>query len=96
MGISILTLTQVWKALSPICRKNALSVYIFRLGNQAELDSVLEEVSAVHPRGKKGALELYRIATQEPHGFPYCDLTATDPDKVFHANWEPLSVRSVQ
>ena len=51
VGISILTLMQVWKALSPICRKNALSVYIFRLRDQAELDSVLEEVSAVHPRG---------------------------------------------
>ena len=53
---------------------------------------MLEEVSAVHPRGKKGALELYRRAIAEPHGFLYCDLTASDPDKVFHSKWEPLSV----
>jgi Poxvirus A32 protein. len=51
IGISVLTLTQVWVALSPVCRKNALSAFIFKLRNQKELCSVLEEVSAVHPRG---------------------------------------------
>lgn len=91
IGISVLTLTQVWKALCPTCCKNALSVYIFKLRNQAELDSVLEEVSAV-AGGKKRALELYRRAIAEPHGFLYCNLTSSDPDKVFHSKWEPMSV----
>ena len=54
---------------------------------------MLEAVSAV-AGGKKRALELYRRAIAEPHGFLYCDLTASDPDKVFHANWEPMAVSS--
>ena len=82
-SISTLVSTQVWRALAPECRKQATAVYCFRLRNQADLDGLVEELAAVHPKGKKGILELYRRATSEQFGFLYCDLMQRDPDLMF-------------
>ena len=73
----------MWITLAPECRKQATAVYCLRLRNQADLDGLVEELAAVHPKGKKGILELYRRATSEQFGFPYGDLMQRDPDLMF-------------
>ena len=65
--ISSITSTQVFTALSPIIRKNATELYIYRLRNYRDLESLLEELSALFD--KKTLLELYNIATGEPHTY---------------------------
>ena len=92
-ALSVVTATQVWKALASECRKQATAPYIFKLRNYADLDGLAEELGAVHPDGKKGVLSLYRRAVAEPYGFLYCDLLAKDPNKIFHnKDFEPMEL----
>jgi hypothetical protein len=72
--VSSITSTQVFNALSPIIRKNATELYIYRLRNYRDLESLIEELSALYD--KKTLLELYNKATSEPHSFWYINLMA--------------------
>ena len=74
--ISTITATQVFKAISPIVRKNITDLYIYRLRNQADLDAIIEEVSAVYD--KKTLYKLCKMATDEAYGFLYIKLTSRD------------------
>ena len=67
--ISTITATQVYKAISLIVRTNMTDLYIYRLRNQADLDAIVEEVSAVYD--KKTILKMYQFATAEPYSFLY-------------------------
>jgi hypothetical protein len=69
--------TQKFRAISPIIRVNATGICCFRFRSMAELEAVVEENSALLPGGKKGLLELYHRATQEPYSFLYIKATAT-------------------
>ena len=51
IGISTITSVQSYKLLNPICRKNDTQMYIFRLRNRSDLESILDELSAIY--GKK-------------------------------------------
>ena len=62
--ISTITATQVFKAISPNVRKHITDLYIYRLRHQADLDAIIEEVSAIYD--KKTLYQLYRMATYEP------------------------------
>ena len=84
--ISTITATQVFKAISPIVRKNITGLYIYRLRNQADLDGVLDETSAVYD--KKTLYKLYRMATDEPYGFLYIKLTARDKHDMFYSKFD--------
>ena len=79
--VSSITSTQVFNALSPIIRKNATEWYIYRLMNYRDLESLIEELSALYD--KKTLLELYNIATGEPHSFWYVNLMAKDKIDMF-------------
>ena len=65
--ISTITATQKFNAIHPIIRVNATELYVYRLRNTKDLDTFIEEVSAV--LNNKSLLELYHIATSEPHSF---------------------------
>ena len=92
-ALSVITATQVWKALAPECRKQATALCIFKLRNAADLDGLAEELGAVHPDGKKGVLALYRQCVAEPYGFLYCDLLAKDANRMFYQkDFEPLAL----
>ena len=80
--ISTITATQVYKAVSPIIRKNITDLYIFRLRNQTDLDGWIEELSAIYD--KKTLLQLYKVATDRPYGFLYVNLTARDKTDMFY------------
>ena len=84
--ISTITATQVFKAISPIVRKNITDLYIYRLRNQADLDAIIEEVSAIYD--KKTLYQLYRMATDEPYSFLYIKLTARDKNDMFYMRFD--------
>jgi len=84
--ISTITATQVFNALSPIIRKNITELYVYRLRNYRDLETVIEELSALYD--KKTLMELYNIATEEPHSFLYINLVAKDKKDLFHMNFD--------
>ena len=84
--ISVITATQVFNALHPIIRKNATDLYIYKLRNYRDLESLLEELSAIAP--KKTLMEMYNLATEEPYSFWYVNLMAKSKDKMFFIRFE--------
>jgi len=83
---STITSTQVYKAISPIVRKNMTQLFIYRLRNQADLLAIIEEVSAVH--NPKVLHELYAVATRDPHSFLYINMMAKSVDDMFFKNFD--------
>ena len=85
-SISTITATQAFTALSTLIRKNATELYIYRLRNYRDLETFIEEVSAIYD--KKTLLELYNTATSEPYSFLYVNLRAKDKDDMFYMNFD--------
>ena len=70
--ISTFITSQSYTQISPVVRKNATQLFIFRLHNQKDLDAILEELSGLYD--KKTLDKIYRVATNDRHGFLYIDL----------------------
>jgi hypothetical protein len=79
--ISTIVATQKFTSLHPIIRVNASELYVFRLRNFQDLETFLNEISALID--KKSLLEMYKLATSEQYSFLYCKLTAKDLNKTF-------------
>ena len=84
--ISVITATQVFDALHPIIRKNASDLYVYKLRNNKDLESLIEELSALAP--KKVLLEMYSLATTEPYSFWYINLMAKKISDMFYIRFE--------
>ena len=84
--ISVVTATQKFNALSPIIRVNATDLYVFRLRNYSDLQTFLDEVSAI--ADKQLILQMYHLATDEPYSFLYVRLTAKNKDDIFMIRFE--------
>ena len=84
--ISVITATQVFNALHPIIRKNATDLYVYKLRNNKDLESLIEELSALAP--KKVLLEMYSLATTEPYSFWYINLMAKKISDMFYIRFE--------
>ena len=84
--ISTITATQVYKVISPIVRKNVTDLIIFKLRNYADLEGIVEEVSAV--ADKKTIHNIYKQATEEPFNFLYVRLTAKNINDMFWINFD--------
>ena len=80
-SISTITATQKFTAISPIIRVNATELFIYRLRNYRDLETFIEEVSAVVD--KKTLLEIYNMATSEPFSFLFVNLRAKDKNNMF-------------
>jgi stress-induced morphogen len=85
-SISTIVSTQKFRAISNIIRVNATELYVFRLRNYADLESFVEEVSAIYP--KKTILEIYNMATDEPYSFLYVNLRAKRKQDTFYIRFE--------
>ena len=85
-SISTITATQAFTALSTLIRKNATELYIYRLRNYRDLETFIEEVSALYP--KKVLLDLYNMATSEPYSFLYGNLRSKDKEDMFYMNFD--------
>ena len=88
-AISTITSTQVYNLISPIIRKNATNLYVFKLRNAKDLEALLEELSALYD--KNTILEIYRAATEGPHDFLYINLTAKKLSDMLYLNFEKIS-----
>ena len=79
--ISTIVATQKFTALHPIIRVNASELFVFRLRNYSDLQTFLDEVSALVD--KKALLEMYNLATDEAFPFLYVRLTEKNKDRMF-------------
>ena len=59
---------------------------MYRLRNDKDLETFIEEVSAVFD--KKALLALYNAATEEPFNFLYVKLTSKTKDDVFYKRFD--------
>ena len=84
--ISTITATQKFNAIHPIIRVNATELYVYRLRNYKDLDTFVEEVSAVYD--KKTLLALYNAATEEPFSFLYVKLTSKSKEDMFYKRFD--------
>ena len=50
--ISIIAATQVYKAVSPIIRKNMTHLCIYRLRNYVDLEALIKEMTAIYDKTK--------------------------------------------
>ena len=89
--ISSITATQKFNAIHPIIRVNATELYVYRLRNTKDLDTFVEEVSAVYD--KKTLLALYNAATEEPFSFLYVKLTAKNKEDMFYKRFSHKLVK---
>ena len=78
--------TQKFNALHPIIRVNASDMFVFRLRNSQDLNTFLEEISALVD--KPTLLEMYKIATKEASSFLYIKLTAKDLNDKFYIEFD--------
>ena len=85
-SISTIATTQAFTALSTLIRKNATELYNYRLRNDGDLETFIEDVSAIY--AKKTLLQLYNAATAEPYSFLYVNLRAKDKDDMFYMNFD--------
>ena len=77
-------LTQKYRALGPEIRTNANALFFFRQRSRFDLEAFLEENSAIIPREQ--LFQMYVKATSRDHGFLYCDLMQSDPEKMFYSS----------
>ena len=69
-SISTIVSTQKFTAVAPIIRVNATFLVVYRLRNAEDLETFLEELSAMLPR--KELIEIYQLATKDPYSFCVC------------------------
>ena len=84
--ISTFIATQNFNALATILRVNADTLYVFRLRNYQDLNTFLDEVSAIVD--KKTLLKMYKTATDENFGFLTVKLTQRDKSKMFMVKFD--------
>ena len=85
-SISTITATQKNTEFSPIVRVNATELFIYRLRNYRDLETFIEEVSAI--TDKKTLLEIYNLATAEPYSFLYVNLRAKKKNEMFYIRFD--------
>jgi hypothetical protein len=65
---------------------NATELYIYRLRNYKDLETFIDEVSAV--TDKKTLMQIYNLATSEPYSFLYVNLRAKKVSEMFHIRFD--------
>ena len=89
LGISTLVSTQKLKAISSAIRANLQFLFVWRLRNYSELESLLEELSAIHD--KKTLLAMYNQAVNQPYNF-WNVILVNRPADMF---WDGMKRRQV-
>ena len=84
--ISTIRPQQKFSAIHPIIRVNATELYVYRLRNYKDLETFIEEVSAVHD--KKSLLALYNAATEEPFSFLHVKLASKTKEDMFYKRFD--------
>jgi hypothetical protein len=84
--ISTVVSSQKVVSVSPLIRVNATCLFVFRLRSMQDLQTFLDECSALV--GKDALLRLYRRATEEAYGFLYVDLAAKTTEEMFYLKFQ--------
>ena len=77
--------TQKYYAINPIIRINATQIYIFKLRNYKDLESIIEELSAIYD--KQTLLKMYNLATDKPYSFLFINLVTHNKKDMFYINF---------
>ena len=80
-GISTIVSTQKYHAIDPVLRTQATFLVVFRLRNGKELQSVVDELSAIYPADV--IKSIYEEATDEPFSFLYVLCARQKQDMFF-------------
>ena len=83
--LSTITPTQVFKAISPIVRKNVTHLFVYRLRNYGDLEGIIEELSAIYD--KKTLLQLYHEAVSEDYSSLYVNLMQKRKERMSGNEW---------
>ena len=83
--ISTIVSTQKFCCIANIIRVNATELFVFRLRNYRDLETFIEEVSALID--KKTLMELYQLATEEAYSFLYVKLNEQKRNDTFMINF---------
>jgi len=92
--ISVITATQVFKAVSPVIRKHITHLLFCRLRNYADLEAIIEEMSAIYD--KKTLLQIYHEAVDEPYSFLYINLMEKRRGRIFMKQFDQYWVPSLK
>ena len=71
-GCDCWLLSQKTRVISRIARTNFTFVLVWRMRNAKELAAIIEELDALVER--RTLMEMYKMATQEKHGFLYVNM----------------------
>ena len=84
LGISTIVSVQKYRSGStpPIIRTQTTDEIVFKLRNAKDLESWIEESSALADRDI--IFEIYKRAISKPYGFLWLKKTAKDPNDIFH------------
>ena len=86
-AVSCILSLQKYSSTAPIIRLNASSLYIFKLKNMTEVNSFLEENSALVD--KKTLYDMYQQAVNDaPYSFFYINMNSKDINKMFYVRFE--------
>ena len=86
-AVSCILSLQKYSSTAPIIRLNASSLYIFKLKNMTEVNSFLDENSALVD--KKTLYEMYQQAINDaPYSFFYINMNSKDTNKMFYIRFE--------
>ena len=79
--ISAITSTPVYKEISPIVRKNMTHLFMYRLRNYGDLESIVEDLGAIYD--KTTLLQIYHEAVADDYSSLYVNLMSKDKRKMF-------------
>ena len=86
LGCSCWLSSQKLTAIATVARTNFRFMCVWRLRNAKEIQSLMEELSALYP--VKVLQEMYEMATDEPHSFWYIDMVAKSKENMFFVRFE--------
>ena len=99
-GINVVASSQKFHAISTTARTNARQLFFFRLRIYREIQTMIEELSALLIKrkllsndktindAKNTLLDIYNIATQEKYSFLVVDLMKQDINEVFKIRFD--------
>ena len=90
LGSSCWLSSQKLTAIATVARVNFRFTCVWRLRNAKEIQSLMEELSALYPT--KVLQEMYEMATDEPHSFWYINMVAKSKKDMFYCRLEEKMV----
>jgi hypothetical protein len=94
LACSTLIATQKLRLISSTIRVNVQFMLVWRLRNRLELQSLLEEISAVYDM--KTLERMYQMATDEPFSFWYILFTARKKEDMFYLRFEQKMIPTIK